>query len=256
MIFRFKDQDISYEDTGTGKPLLLLHGFLESKAMWHPLLDSLSDTFRVITVDLPGHGDSSVYSETHTMEFMSEVIFALIQQLDLKKIHIIGHSMGGYVALACLEQYSEYFTGITLLNSTTKADSKERLKTRTAALKIIPTKSDLFIETAIPNLFAESSRSKHKDTIKAYIKEALKMSTTGITAAIRGMMQRPDRSAVLRQFQGLKVWISGDEDPIMPVNQNVKLAKMTSATHYSVTGGHISVVESFDEIVKIVHFIE
>ena len=112
MFFLYKERRISYTDSGKGAVVVLLHGYLESSEVWNGFNDKLASEFRVISVDLPGHGLSDIYDEVHSMEFMATVIKELLESLGIKKGFITGHSLGGYVALAFLELFPEYLIRI------------------------------------------------------------------------------------------------------------------------------------------------
>lgn len=256
MIFRYRNKSVRYDIAGSGPPVLLVHGFLESLHMWDPLMSSLIDRYTVIRPDLPGHGESAIYGDIHTMEFMVELLAALLEYLEIRKVNVMGHSMGGYVALALIERFQEKINNIILLNSTTEADSEDRLVNRKRALDLVEKNPGLFIKTSIPNLFSPSNRDRLKHRIESYQDIALKMHPSGIQAAIRGMMARPDRTSVLKEFTGGKLWICGEDDPLLPVFQCIKMSSETETTLFSVEGGHMLVEENLPEIVKIVHFIE
>ena len=124
--FNFKNTKISYTDSGEGNTLILLHGFLENKKMWQHFTPALAKNNRVVTVDLLGHGQSDCLGYVHTMELQAEMVFALLAHLNIKKVSSVGHSMGGYVALAFAEMYPDAIQNLVLLNSTPAADSVER----------------------------------------------------------------------------------------------------------------------------------
>ena len=256
MIFRYRNKDVRYEVEGQGPSMVLLHGFLESSEMWEPLIPYLVERFKVIRIDLPGHGGTDVFDTIHTMEFMAEVVKVVLVYLNISDFKLIGHSMGGYVSLALLELDFDNVNSIVLLNSTTEADSDERLVNRRRALKVVEENSNLFVRTSIQNLFAVSNHSRLKESIVKYQSLALRMENQGISAAIRGMMARIDRTTLLSSFEKRKIWICGKEDPVLPVNQCVNLAKLTNSELHILEGGHMSVEENLDGIVKIVHFIE
>ena len=85
---------IYYSDTGEGEVVVLLHGYLETSDIWSGFAKKLTRKFRVISVDLPGHGLSKVYSENHTMVFMAEAVKVLLYNLNIKQIFLTGHSLG------------------------------------------------------------------------------------------------------------------------------------------------------------------
>ena len=256
MKFAYNGTSVAYRVRGTGPAVVLLHGFLENKEMWTNLENSLRENFTTITIDLPGHGKSDVISETHSMEDMADVVSAILKHLQLHSISLLGHSMGGYVALAFLENNEKMVRQIILLNSTPFADSEERRKNRDRALELIPMNKKLFIPVAITNLFAENNRVKFSEEIKQLIDEANNMPVGGILAAIRGMRDRKDRSAVLKRFNGSKIIVAGTKDEVVPVEDSRKAAKQTGAQLIEIESGHMTLVENVKEISKIVHFIE
>lgn len=254
-MFYYQNTLINYQVKGQGKPLLLLHGFLESSAMWKDIAPAFEHNHTVITVDLPGHGASGVIAPVHEMELMATVVKELLDELEITRATFVGHSMGGYVSLAFAELYPDRIQDLILLNSTPVADSPERLENRKRALNIMKTNADAFIRMAISNLFTTEERIEHASAIEQLKKEALDLKVQGVTAAIRGMMQRKDRTTVLRQFSNKKSMILGIEDPIVEHESSVALAIACDATPISVQGGHMSWMSINKEIVKIVHLI-
>ncbi|MBT8261960.1 MAG: alpha/beta hydrolase [Bacteroidia bacterium] len=256
MIFRYNDKHIYYETAGQGPALLLLHGFLENASMWDSLEKLVHDKFTVIRIDLPGHGRSDVYSEIHSMEFMADVVRELLKSMGVNSISIIGHSMGGYVALAYLEKHPETVRQCILLNSTTYADSADRKINRERALKLIPDNKELFINVSINNLFAEDTREDFSKDIQQLQMEANEIPTSGILAAIRGMKDRKDRSDVLKEFQGSKILICGTKDTVVPFKDSKRAASFTKSKLISMASGHMTLIENSKELTEIVHFIE
>ena len=100
----FKGIDLFYTDQGKGNPIVLLHGFLENSKMWMDLVPEISKKNRVICIDLLGHGKTPCLGYVHTMELMAEAVESILNHLKIKDSIIIGHSMGGYVALAFAEK--------------------------------------------------------------------------------------------------------------------------------------------------------
>lgn len=256
MIYPYKSANIYYKVIGVGRPIVLLHGFLESSTIWERLVGKLRNTYSVVLIDLPGHGRSDVLGEIHSMELMAEVVHEILQQLNFSRATFLGHSMGGYVALAYLELFPSEIDTLILLNSTSAADSEERKSNRERALELIPKNFKMFVSMAISNLFAENSKKAYSKEIKAMQNEAMKFPIEGITATIRGMKERKDRTAVLTNFKGSKYIISAKEDPIIAVSEINDLAIATNSTLKIIDGGHISLIENYPEIENIMHFIE
>ena len=114
--FSYRNHNIHYTDKGNGKTIVLLHGYLESSEVWNGFEEKLASKFRIISVDLPGHGLSDVYGETHAMEFMATVIKELLNSLSIEKVFLTGHSLGGYVTLAFLELFPDHLSGYCLFH--------------------------------------------------------------------------------------------------------------------------------------------
>lgn len=256
MIYHFNKTPIFYSITGSGPALLLIHGFLESSTIWKELIPPLKKKYTLLSVDLPGHGKSGNLSEIHTMELMAEVLHELLTHLNIPKSSFVGHSMGGYVALAFAERYPEVVDSLVLLNSTSFGDSLERKENRDRALHLIQSEKNLFIGMAITNLFSEETRLLYPSEIEALKKEAYSFSTEGIMANIRGMRDRADRTIVLKNFIGGKWVVAGTQDPIIPYSHLKQLASVTQTPLKTVEGSHMSWLENKEEIVKFLLFID
>lgn len=250
--FNYKNTDIYYTDQGKGKTIFLLHGFLEDHFMWNELQTLLSKRYRVIAIDLLGHGSSECMGYVHTMEDQADMLFALVFRLRLRKVALIGHSMGGYIALAFAELYPEYVRSLTLLNSSTLADSEERKSNRERAIEIVKKNSATFIRMATYNLFDKDSHKKFPEKIEAFTQRALKTPRQGIIASLEGMKIRLDREALLHFGPYPKMMIAAENDSIIPLEDLKNQVQNTDVVFHIVKGGHVSTIESFDEITKFI----
>ena len=251
MILNYNNSSIYYNVQGNGPALVLLHGFLESSVMWDSLVPLLFKKYTVISIDLPGHGRSGCVSTIHTMELMAKVVHAIVETNNFKSATIVGHSMGGYVALAYTDIYQSEVDKLILLNSTPAADSVVRKKNRDRALGVVRKNPSLFISMSVNSLFVENTHDLYALDIQKLKKEALLFSPGGISAAILGMRDRPDRTSVLKNFSKEKIMVSGIYDPIVPFTTSKALASLTNTEFIKVSGGHMSLIENLEEIVKI-----
>jgi pimeloyl-ACP methyl ester carboxylesterase len=256
MIYHFHQTPIFYEITGSGSAMVLLHGFLESSTMWKDIAPELSEKKQIITIDLPGHGKSGCIDDIHTMELMGSVVSSLLKSIGCEEYDLIGHSMGGYVALAMAEADPKSIKSLTLLNSTSRRDSNDRKANRDRALRFMNEEKNTIISMAIANLFTAENRIRFASEIEQLKKEALLFPSAGITAAIKGMRDRTDRTHVLKNLTNAKLLIAGNSDPIVPVDISEEIATITNTRLTILEGGHMSWIENRAEIVKIVHFIE
>ncbi|EKB08139.1 alpha/beta fold hydrolase [Myroides odoratus] len=189
----YKNIQINYYDSGKGNALIFLHGFLENAKMWKDYMAYFSTKHRVISIDLLGHGDTGCLGYIHSVEDMADAVHAVVTHLKLKRVTLIGHSMGGYVSLAFAELYPDYVKNIVLINSTARADSPERVQNRDRAIELIKKNAPMFITMAINNLFTDAVRPLHEAEINYTREEALKTSTQGVIAALEGMKTRIDK---------------------------------------------------------------
>ncbi|QAA82149.1 alpha/beta hydrolase [Aequorivita sp. H23M31] len=248
MILNFKNTNIYYNSVGKGPAVVLLHGFLESSAMWATLIPELSQDRQVITLDFPGLGESGVISEIHSMELLAEVVNEVFEHLQVKKASFVGHSMGGYVSMAFADLFPMKIEKLVLLNSTPISDSEERKDIRDRAVKLVDKNPEAFVRMAIVNWAGETSREKFSKEIEDAYNLALTFPVEGVKAALKGMRDRKDRTDVLKSFPREKYMFLAEDDPIIPVDDSLKLAEECDVNSIVVSGGHLSLIENFPSV--------
>lgn len=247
----YKNTKISYSDTGKGNAVVLLHGFLENQTMWQDLVPELSKKHRVITIDLLGHGETECLGYVHSMEENADVIQAVLSKLRIRKGAFVGHSMGGYVALAFAELYPEKVRGLVLLNSTSKADSEERKANRNRAIKAVKKDYTTFIRLSITNLFSPDNRERLIDEIEKVKIEALKTPLQGVVASLEGMKIRKDREVLLHLTPYPKMLILGKKDPVLIYETALEQIENTVVKLVTFPDGHMSHIENREELLKV-----
>ena len=248
----FKNTKISYTDQGKGNAVILLHGFLENSTMWDYLAPVLAKKNRVICIDLLGHGQTDCLGYIHNMEDMADAVHQVISELKIRKAIIVGHSMGGYVALAFAELYPEMMKGLVLLNSTSRADSDERIANRTRAIKAVKQNYVAAVRMSISNLFSEENREKLISQIEWVREEALQTPLQGIIAAQEGMKLRKDREVILHFSTYPILLILGKKDPVLNYEENVEQIDGTKVKLISFNDGHMSHIENQVELEKVI----
>ena len=194
-----EETPVRYDDAGEGDVLVFLHGHLESMAIWGDFTSTFEKKYRVIKFDLPGHGGSGLLETTSGMEVMAKAVKKVLENINVGKAVFLGHSMGGYSALAALEFYPDVFNGIVLFHSHPLPDSPEVAKKREREIKIIKKgQKRLLVNQNIPNMFASDNIDKFHDAVQRSKTIAHDLSDEGVIAAIRGLKARPDRSDVLK----------------------------------------------------------
>lgn len=246
-----KNTSISYSDTGKGTAAVLLHGFLENQTMWQDLIPEWSKKNRVITIDLMGHGETECMGYVHSMEENAEVVQAVLSKLRIRKAVLVGHSMGGYVALAFAELFPQKMKGLVLMNSTSFEDSAERKKNRDRAIKAVKKEYETFIRLSIANLFNPDNRERLSDAIEKVKIQALKTPLQGIVASLEGMKIRKERTFILQASSYPKVLILGEKDPVLNYEENSEQIKNTHVELVTFPDGHMSHIENREELQKV-----
>ena len=197
----YKDQiPLTYYDSGAGDALVFIHGYLESQEVWGTFTDDFEKQYRVIRVNLPGHGGSGLFGPVSGMEVMAEAVIFILQSEGIEKAVIFGHSMGGYTALAALQNHPGIFRAISLFHSHTRSDSPEVMKKREREIRIIEKgQKRLLVNQNIPNMYATDNLEKFGEAVCRSKEIAHKLNEDGVIAAVRGLKARPDRSEVLKK---------------------------------------------------------
>jgi pimeloyl-ACP methyl ester carboxylesterase len=248
----YKNTAISYSDIGKGTAVVLLHGFLENKTMWKDLAPSLAKKNRVIAIDLLGHGETDCLGYVHSMEENAEIVKTILSHLRIRKAIFIGHSMGGYVALAFAELYPETIKGIVLLNSTAKEDSEERKINRDRAIKAVKQNYINFVRMSITNLFNENNRDRLENEIEKVKLAALKTPLQGIVATLEGMKIRKNRQFILKETDFPKLLILGKKDGVLIYDENISQIENTNTKLITFPDGHMSHIENKEELEKVI----
>ena len=244
----FKNTTISYTDEGKGTAVVLLHGFLENKKMWDAFVPEFSKKYRLITIDLLGHGNSEPLGYVHSMEDNADVVHAVLSELRIRKAVFVGHSMGGYVALAFAELYPEFIKGLVLLNSTSRADSDERKLNRDRAIKAVKQHYTNFVRLSIANLFSENNRERLAEEIEMVKNEAVKTPLQGIVASLEGMKIRKDREVLLHFAPYPILLILGEKDPVLNYEETIEQIEGTKVILKTFPDGHMSHIENREEL--------
>jgi pimeloyl-ACP methyl ester carboxylesterase len=248
---QFKNTSISYSDTGKGTAIVLLHGFLENQSMWDNYIATFSKKNRIITIDLLGHGETECLGYVHTMEDNADAVHAVLAELRIRKVILLGHSMGGYVALAFAELYPEYVKGMALLNSTARADSEERKRNRDRAIRAVKQSFVNFISLSIANLFSEENRERLVSEIESVKNKALKTPLQGIVASLEGMKIRTDREVLLHLTPFPKLLVLGEKDPVLPHDETKQQVENTEVQLVVFPDGHMSTIENEIELTAV-----
>jgi len=213
----YKNSQFVYNISGNGNAIVLLHGYLESKEIWTQFGMLLSEKYKVIIPDLPGHGESETFSPANTMELMAEVVKQILIAENEQKAFIIGHSMGGYAAMAFADLFPEYLSALSLFHSTPFADSEEKKKNRDREIELLRQgKKKLIYSNHFPKVFAEENELKFKGQIEKAKLVASRLAEDSIISTLEGMKLRKDYSEVLKNLAVPFLYVAGKGDRFIP----------------------------------------
>ncbi|MDR1681179.1 MAG: alpha/beta hydrolase [Prevotellaceae bacterium] len=216
---------IHVSDSGGAKPVVaLLHGYLETHAVWDDFITSFENDFRIIRIDLPGHGLSGT-AAVNTVDFSAQILHDVLQKQGIAECVVGGHSMGGYTAQAFAANYPEATRGLCLFHSTPNADTPQKQAGRDREIALIRAgKMALVIAKGITHMFAEENVRRFAEKIRELSEIADVHDPEGIIACLEGMKQRPDRNGFLASFDKPLLFIFGEKDRYISLEAAHELA--------------------------------
>ena len=239
--------------------IVLLHGYLETLYIFNEFIEQLEKNYRVIAIDLPGHGLSGSDKEINTMEFSAGVVAEILKKNNIEDAWVAGHSMGGYVAQNCIKCFPELFKGLILLNSTPFADSPEKKADREREIDLIrKSKLGSLAAISIPNMYAPANLRKFDEKIEETVEISVTHDPNGIIACIKGMMERNDTKEVLANAEKA-MFIFGTEDKFITEEVREKLiGEFPKVKAVVIPGtGHNSFIEEPEKVIEAIeNFIE
>lgn len=239
---------------GAGKPVIvLLHGYLETLYIWSEFAALLEKKYRVIRLDLPGHGLTDYApagadgQSVNTMEFCADVIRDILDKCLVDKAFIGGHSLGGYIALMCCNRYPDRFEKLILFNSNPFADLPEKSEDRKREISIIRSgKLETLAAYSIPRMYHPDQLRTHDDKIRETLELCETHFPEGIIASVFGMMVRPSQEEWLKNTSIPTLLFGGDQDPFIPVEVFNKMKELFPKVTFVMQPGtgHLSFIEA------------
>lgn len=249
--------DPFYAENGShheGLPLVLLHGFCETHHLWDSIREELGKDMRVLCPDLPGFGRSSSLPADFTLSDVARRLAGWLEQLGITECVVIGHSLGGYVALALLEEYPRLLAGVGLFHSTAYADSPQRRRSRHNVIDFVEKHGvEVFATLFVPQLFHHSNRKQLKETVKAVVAEASATPEHTLVGYTKAMQHRPNRLPVLEQYEGPVLYIIGEKDTTISLEDSQRqLTNLNNCEAYILEAtSHMGMFEQREESLAI-----
>ncbi|MFC5409702.1 alpha/beta fold hydrolase [Larkinella bovis] len=232
------------------KPVIvLLHGHGVNASIWDALQASLSGDYSVVKPDF------SAQTHHETIEAYAEDLFSQLRAAEVQACVLVGHSMGGYIALAFAEQHPDLVRGLVLLNSTAFADTDEKKQARQKTVESLQEKGTApFIEQTVPKMFGERFGQNRADEVQKYVSQFSTLPTEALIAGVKSIAARPDRVAVLQKATFPVLLIAGQQDQLVPFDKSQELFDQVPQAETVVlkNAGHLGVIESPEEVTKAI----
>jgi pimeloyl-ACP methyl ester carboxylesterase len=252
--------EIAYTDQGKGTPILFVHGYPLSKAMWDPQAKGLASNFRVMTMDLRGHGESEAPLWLYTMEMFADDIKALLDHLSINQVVLAGFSMGGYVTFAFYRKYRNLVKALILADTRPQADSPEgkqgRFKTAQTAHQ---QGGGVIADAMLPKLLTAQSLQSKNDLVQSVRKIMTHTPVAGIVGDLMAMAGRPDSVPLLSEISCPTLILVGEQDGLTPPADAKLMAEKIKKSRLEIipAAGHLSNLEQPDHFNKAVrNFLE
>lgn len=215
------DLTLAYEATGSGRPLLLLHGYPLSRRIWQPQFDGLLDAAWMVAPDLRGHGETEASQGASTMDLLAGDAAALLDELGITQPVVVGGlSMGGYVALAFWRQFPERVAGLILAATRAGADGAEARANRDKAIATAREQgAEAIADLMLPKMLAPGTYAANPGLVSHVREIMLGTSVTGITSALQGLRDRPDSTPLLAEIDRPVLVIHGQDDQLIPPSE-------------------------------------
>ena len=232
---------LAYARRGKGIPLVLLHGFPLDHHLWDEVVPLLEDTFDVILPDLRGFGNSTMLDLPSSIDDYASDIASLLDHLNIQRAAVVGHSMGGYVALAFARLYPERLTGLGLISSQVLADAPERKAGRYKSAAEVSEKGIGSVVEAMTSKFTADEK------LQSYARASMgRQKPAAYIGALKAMAERPDSTSLLSSFNFPVVVVHGDADALIPIDRAREVkAALPKAHLVEISGtGHMPMMEA------------
>jgi 3-oxoadipate enol-lactonase len=244
---RLRTHTLAYDERGTGRPLLFVHGYPLSRAMWAPQWSGLSDAARVLAIDLRGHGESDVLPGPYAMDQLADDCAGLLDALGIREPIVLGGlSMGGYVAFAFWRRYPERVAGLILAATRAGADSPEARAGRETAMATAQSAGvDAVVDSMLPRLLAPGAVEAQPELVARMRGIMAATPLTGMLGDLAGLRDRVDSTATLATITVPTLVVHGAKDQLIPLAEAERTASLIAGATLAVIdeAGHLPNLE-------------
>jgi 3-oxoadipate enol-lactonase len=246
MNLRSGDAELFYEVRGAGFPVVLLHPFPVTHAFWLPLAPMLSSRYRLLLPELRAHGRSGIGQSAATMAKYAEDLGQLLKAESIKRAVFVGVSIGGYILFEFWRRYREQVTALILANTRATADNEEGRTRRLKSIEEVQNHGPAgFLDAQVQSLIGETTRKNRPDIAAQARKMMNSMRAENIAAIQRGMAERPDSVATLKDITVPTLILAGKEDTVTPLSDAEFMRSNIAGSQLEIIdhAGHYAVFE-------------
>lgn len=250
----YQKRKVAYHKVGKGNVLVLLHGFCEDSTMWADFVQVLQKKYAVLTIDLSGFGKSDLLPETSIIT-MAKAVNAVLEELNIPKCCLIGHSMGGYVGLSFAELFADKLTGLGLFHSHPYEDNETKNANRLKTISFIERHGVApFASQFVRRLFTKTFVKNNRDYIEDLIQQTSEYHSDAVIAASRAMIARTNKTQVLANIACPVLYIIGAKDEFIDYQQSLTQTTFppNSVIHILKDIGHMGMIEAKEKTLQIV----
>lgn len=243
-----RELEFGVVDQGQGKPIVFVHGFPLSHAMWNAQIPVFAAKHRVIVPDLRGFGDSVDTEGTVSMEDFADDIAAILDDLKISEPFVLcGLSMGGYIAIQFIRKYRQRLRGLVLCDTRASADTPEVVENRHKIAKLVIERGTQAVADAmLPKAFGPKTYAERPEVVEAVRTMMIASDPTGVAAASRGMAVRTDMTKLLPSIDMPTLVLVGADDVLTPVDEMRRMAEAIPNAQLKVIpdAGHVTPLEN------------
>ena len=244
--------NIAFARRGKGEPVLLLHGYPLDRSIWSAVAEMLEADFDLIVPDLRGFGSSDVMEADRSMIEYASDLAGLLELLKIRRAHVVGHSMGGYIALAFAREFASKVAGLGLVSTQVAADNPERKAARQATARQVMEEGVQGVAEGMTTKLSPDAR------VQVKLREVIgRQRPLGLSVALDAMAGRLDSTDVLRSIKVPVVIVHGDADELIPVDRAREMKALVPAAHYLELpgGGHMPMMENPPAVAEALRFL-
>lgn len=235
--------------------VVLIHGFPLAKEIWNAQIPALARTHRVVALDLRGMGGSSVVDGPYLMETLAGDVAAVMDHLSIDRATIVGHSLGGYVALAFARMYVERVARLALVCSRVVADTPEIANARNELASRLETSGSIaeILDKNVPALFARKTLENRPEMIGKARKIAENNDARGLASMLRGMALRDSAEDIAPELGMPVLAVGGGADPVVPREETERMGRLfpSARLEWMEASGHVPMMEEADRLTAV-----